>query len=394
MLRERTPEGEGAAAPLSAGRIPELDAIRGLAALVVVCFHCWKTLPWLETAEPWTWLFRFTPLRLLTAGTAAVGVFFTLSGLVLALPMLHGRGEPYGRFLVKRFFRLYPPFAAAIMLAALLCALAGHGPVAGYSAWFNQSWPSAPDALTLGGHLLMLGQDRAMALDNVMWSLVHELRISLLFPLLVAAVLRHSRAMAMLSALLLAALSWPPLFDWIRAQLSIPGAWWPLATVLDTLRYTFYFVLGIGLAANLDTLVARCRGLPPVLHAAGWILAFGLLLTRFGPTGDGAWAVGAALLIVQCLGSGHARRFLRLAPLQWLGKVSYSLYLVHLPLLLALMRGVAATSQHGWMLLALPPLALLAAGIFHRLVEAPSQGLGRRLLPARGRLAGSKVRPA
>ena len=378
--------------PLSAQRIPELDAIRGLAALVVVLFHCWKTLPWPEYGPygappldasglmPYEWLFRYTPLRIVTAGTASVGVFFILSGLVLALPMVRGRVDGYGSFLLKRFFRLYPPFAAAIALSCVLCAALDPGAVAGLSGWFNHSWDEPLRPGLVAAHLLMLGPDPYLHLDNVMWSLVHEVRISLLFPLLVLAVMRRPAPMLAAAALVLGVVSYSGVFLWMRHQLDVVGPWWPLATLLDTARYLLYFVAGILLALRLNGLVEALRRSGPALRGLAWCLGLGLLLTRFGPFGDAAWALGAALLILLCLGSARARALLRAAPLQWLGKVSYSLYLVHLPLLLALMHMFADSPRRLYALAALPPLALLAAGLFYRCVEAPSQRLGRRLL--------------
>ena len=211
--------------PLSAQRIPELDAIRGLAALVVVLFHCWKTLPWPEYGPygappldasglmPYEWLFRYTPLRIVTAGTASVGVFFILSGLVLALPMVRGRVDGYGSFLLKRFFRLYPPFAAAIALSCVLCAALDPGAVAGLSGWFNHSWDEPLRPGLVAAHLLMLGPDPYLHLDNVMWSLVHEVRISLLFPLHTFLIMSHM--------LKVDGFSWGQ-----RAKIWVRGLWW------------------------------------------------------------------------------------------------------------------------------------------------------------------------
>ena len=70
-------------------------------------------------AAPWAWL-RYTPLRLLVDGEAAVILFFVLSGYVLALPFIAGTQLTYGRYLVKRICRIWLPFAAAILLAAAL----------------------------------------------------------------------------------------------------------------------------------------------------------------------------------------------------------------------------------------------------------------------------------
>jgi peptidoglycan/LPS O-acetylase OafA/YrhL len=81
-------------------RVKTLDAVRGLAALVVALDHAYLTVPeGIRTgihsyAEPWFWL-RYSPLRLMLQGSAAVMAFFVLSGFVLILPFLDGT-QPRG----------------------------------------------------------------------------------------------------------------------------------------------------------------------------------------------------------------------------------------------------------------------------------------------------------
>src|SRR5258708_1451464 len=83
-------------------RIGSLDALRGLAALTVVVQHVLSTYgtihSWDIAAEQHQigpFLATRTPLGIFYAGDAAVILFFTLSGFVLALPFLSGRGPTY-----------------------------------------------------------------------------------------------------------------------------------------------------------------------------------------------------------------------------------------------------------------------------------------------------------
>ena len=106
-------------------RLVELDGLRGLAALSVVCFHWLLTDPAFAIdpgSGPLTsgmnWL-NETPLRALVAGPEMVLLFFVLSGMVLALPRLAGRGATYGRYLLSRALRLYPAVWAVTAIAAL-----------------------------------------------------------------------------------------------------------------------------------------------------------------------------------------------------------------------------------------------------------------------------------
>jgi peptidoglycan/LPS O-acetylase OafA/YrhL len=118
-------------------RLISLDALRGLAALVVVFAHCYETLPegqrWItDHSSPWDKVTR--PFH---NGQAAVALFFVLSGYVLALPFLQGQVMEYRTYVLRRICRIYLPFVAATGLAALLAGFAVHGEVAGASQDFN-----------------------------------------------------------------------------------------------------------------------------------------------------------------------------------------------------------------------------------------------------------------
>src|SRR3954470_23660048 len=104
-------------------RLPSLDGLRGLAALVVVVHHCALTVPALaaqmfgpDNSSPAWWL-AWTPAYLLWAGREAVLVFFVLSGFVLSLPRLSGgKSGRWASYYRKRMVRLYVPVVAAVAL--------------------------------------------------------------------------------------------------------------------------------------------------------------------------------------------------------------------------------------------------------------------------------------
>jgi peptidoglycan/LPS O-acetylase OafA/YrhL len=89
--------------------------------------------------------------------------------------------------LVRRFFRLYPPFAFAILVAALLRGLLGASSSSLPSHWLSEFWSGPLSAGVITSHLLMTDVHRsASALDPPLWTLIVEMRIALVFPLLVA----------------------------------------------------------------------------------------------------------------------------------------------------------------------------------------------------------------
>lgn len=173
------------------GRINQLDGLRGVAALIVLFHHIVLSFPGYATANAAdlaAWhplaLIKFSPLRVLVAGSPAVLLFFCLSGFVLSLALLRGGRVSIGRYALKRIVRLWPPFAVAIVFAACLY-LALPEPPKGVSRWAVEEFWNAPlTPWVLAKHLLMFGTPPNQMLDPPMWSLVHEIRIALIFPLL------------------------------------------------------------------------------------------------------------------------------------------------------------------------------------------------------------------
>ncbi|HUB75554.1 MAG TPA: acyltransferase family protein, partial [Solirubrobacteraceae bacterium] len=117
------------------GRLPALEGLRGLAALVVLVHHSLlATVPRFAGAYgigPYPlrgtleWWLTYSPLHVIWGGGEAVIVFFVLSGFVLSLPSARsGRALRAVSYYPSRFVRLYLPVWGALIFAALVHAVA------------------------------------------------------------------------------------------------------------------------------------------------------------------------------------------------------------------------------------------------------------------------------
>jgi peptidoglycan/LPS O-acetylase OafA/YrhL len=370
--------GPAAARPgESSTRFETLDSLRGIAAMVVVFDHCAMLfrpisdgVPVTFRGDPMAWLLLHSPLALLIEGRGAVALFFVLSGFVLALPWLNGRQPGYAAFVVRRVCRIWLPYAMAVAVAVLLgTALATYPPPA-ISQWFDRTnWSEPLTPGVVADYLFMLG--RHDTLDNATWSLVYEMRVSLIFPLLVLPVRRWGLAGAVATAAMLTLLA------------KLAGMWpaggYAAVTVGQSLHWAVLFVLGIATAQQAARLRAWFLAGPAWTE---WVVLAGaaVFLWQYMPyQRDFFLGVGGMLAIVAALLPGRLHRLLQHRRLRALGRISYSLYLVHLLVLLP-----AAYLLHDivplWLIVVLaPPAALVAAWGFNRLVEEPANRLGRRL---------------
>jgi peptidoglycan/LPS O-acetylase OafA/YrhL len=97
-----------------------------------------------------------------------------------------------------------------------------------------------------------------------------------------------------------------------------------------------------------------------------------------------AYALGATLLLALCMHSQRARKVLAAPVLAWLGKISYSLYLVHLVVILSLVHALYGVLPVGTILLFAVPASLAIADLTNRLLELPTNHLGKRIAAGMG----------
>lgn len=363
-------------------RYHALDGLRGVAALLVLCGHVMLTSPVYADAilgvgrpEPGTvaWWLTYSPLHLLWAGTEAVFVFFILSGFVLTGPVLKGGFSwlPYYR---QRLPRLYLPVWGSLLFAAALVALVPRSVASGASWWTNGHqqvtlWSGLTDALLLGP---------ISVLNSPLWSLQWEVWFSLLLPgyVFLAYTTRKSRIRT-LSYILIS-----------FAAMSLYAL-----TAVDAFRYLPIFALGVLMYVHLNSIARIARivdrqkgwwwGLSVIallMTSSFWILQANPNIPDSVVSASRLLQVGgAALVVIIALSWEKATYRLRGNVLQWLGSRSFSLYLIHDPIVSTTALVLGAPETPFVTLVIALPLSVGFAEIFFRLVERPSHRLAKRM---------------
>jgi peptidoglycan/LPS O-acetylase OafA/YrhL len=370
-------------------RFYELDSLRGVAALTVVLHHFSRICP-----DNVIHLLIRTPLRVLVAGHQAVILFFFLSGFVLTLPYQKRNRLNYGPFLLKRICRIYLPYLAALAFAVLCDRYLP--PLASGNYWINFTWSEPVTSHLVIQHILFLGNYDWAQFNTAFWSLVYEMRISLVFPFIALAVLRLRSVWLIVLAVALSAITFPlvDLFSNVW-HLCTPDA--ALNSML-TLHYAAFFIIGSLLAKHLSAINRWYSRLSVVQITAIALVSFGLycfgdassLFQRFSiPQDLFDWlvAVGAVMAIIFAINNRIFHGFLTSRSIHYLGERSFSLYLIHGTILFTLIHTLMGRLRLDLLLPLYLTATLLVTEIFYRLIERPTMLLGRRLTsPAKPRL--------
>ncbi|WP_240777374.1 acyltransferase family protein [Nonomuraea basaltis] len=374
----------------SATRLAWLDALRGIGALAVVAEHM---LPWfLPGLRPY-WF---------NLGIYGIIVFFLVSGYII--PTSLERHGDVRAFWVSRIFRLYPLYLSVVVL---VLALAWWVPVRG---------EVARDGSAVAAHATMLLDVVSVGgVADTMWTLSYEM----VFYLMVTAlflVKAHHRS-GLLSMVFAAG---AVVVGLVAARAALAGAWPAyvscglfvvglVCVIWGRARTAAACVLGV-MALALLLLSSRVPWLGVAVLA---VMFAGTAIHRWEGGRGGLWpvAVTAALVAITpvwavmsgwwwvrpdvwittlalagaTFAGGMALRGRRLPRvLVYLGLISYSLYLVHHPLLKYFvevsgdLRRAALPYQLGMAVLALG-LTLGVSAMAYRYIERPGQALGRHI---------------
>jgi peptidoglycan/LPS O-acetylase OafA/YrhL len=310
-------------------------------------------------------------------GHFAVSVFIVVSGFCLMAPVLRNGGILVGGwrlFMRRRAIRILPPYYVALVLSLLLITS-----VIGRKT--GTHWDSTLPVTAQGivAHMFLL-QDiyGAPQINYVFWSIALEWQIYFFFPLLI--------------------LSWRYWGLWRTASLGILVS---VAAVTVSRRFTFAMVepqflglftlgmLGAALAFGADTGGQKWfeKRFWPALAVLCMVLAS--LWTYLGRTWIADYFVGTVTMIVLLLTShstkGGLHRLLSTRPLAKIGRFSYSIYLIHAPLLQIfcayLLQPFHVSGMRGFLLLAIlgSPAIVGCSYLFYLAFERPFVGRLRHI---------------
>ncbi len=279
-------------------RLLEIDALRGLAALGVVLFHYFVAFKGFYTYAST----MFPPFRYFRYGKHGVAMFFIISGFFILMSL--GRTRCISDFVVARVSRLYPVYWLAVILSFIIMKAANFFPFPGIPA----GWKDALVNITM-----LQGFLGFTHIDGSYWTLSLELSFYAIMLAVYRAKLLDKIDVVVIVWLFVIAIY----FLLEKQEILLVDSKIKILLLLD---YAHLFIAGIALyrvhtqgfsIERYIALLGCClfsllkNGLEPTLFVILFISAFALALRGY-------------------------LTFLKIKPLLFLGKISYSLYLIHL----------------------------------------------------------------
>jgi peptidoglycan/LPS O-acetylase OafA/YrhL len=354
-----------------AGKLNGVDALRGLAAILVVTLHTTHTLagPKDFGHEPFAGLFGF--------GRSGVDFFFVLSGFVIAY--VHwtdiGSRSVFSSFWYKRLLRIYPTYWAA---TACFCVLLFISPSPGrseqdplYLLTSLTLWPTFSDPLL-----------------GVGWSLRHELLFYGLFSLLIFNPRAGFTVLGVWMGVILFNMTFQCVTGLPYFDNNILGR-----VVFRGFNLQFFF--GITTALLVRGGLSWRPGLLATVGAIGFLCvgmweSFGMQPMHEWPVRILAYALCSALTLYGVATLDKAGRTKIPRFVLRIGAASYSIYLTHLPVVLVVEFGLRFVTPHVPMTVEIAffvvvGASIIAGVIFSEVVEQPILRWGRRRVTSVGR---------
>ena len=353
-------------------RLRSLDGLRGVAAVVVVLQHCVLVLvpqvAWSyfggRAEDGWPSWITYSPLHLFWMGTEAVYVFFVISGIVLTR-MAMSSSFNWRRYYPSRLIRLYGPTILAVVLGSIIILVTADKSVLASRAFQNYTGTYNFNDYVQDFTLIFGISGRI----GPLWSLQYEILFSLLLPLYL--LLRKVK---------------PWIGVTIVATLIAAGA----LVAFEPLYYLPFFGLGVIMAQNWEVIVSRSREILSRNKFVGWLALSLSLLLILSHWLVAAWIdnflvraitlpfilFGVCLLVVLAETFEPLLTFFSTKIVAWLGIISFSLYLVHEPIIIG---AAFLTGGAVWAVALGFVLSFIVAQLFYMALEKPIHKYSQKL---------------
>jgi peptidoglycan/LPS O-acetylase OafA/YrhL len=374
--------------------LPGIEALRGVAALTVVAHHSWSlSHQWTKPPED------RIPLYWVVEGFGLWGVmlFFMLSGYLLADTFWRTERADLRVYAIRRFFRIAPAYYVNLIILFLF--FAAHRQV------FSEQGAKQIAANATFTHYLFPNYSSSLNVNGALWTLTIEMMLYAFLPLMALAVrFRPWLATLGLIAIGLGWKAWVALDgDFLRSLYFPPEAEAGNASLFISRQFVgAVAIFALGIMARWLVVHGRLDGLyrrlPRRLGVSSFLLLTipSILLLRWVEEASQythallftVYDFGVMLVLLPALLLAARPEQFSESPLRrvstWLGERSYSIYLWHFPLILALyergpFRREAAEGGYWWRLPAILVLTLLFAAASYAMVERPGMEWGRRL---------------
>lgn len=404
-----------------------LDGVRAFACFIVVWFHIYRIPRDLQVWDPSSVAYPLLD-SFLYFGRYGVTLFFVLSGFLLFMPfaralLFEEKWPSVRRFYLQRIFRIIPAYYLSLILIVLLFQRQYLQP---------QHWQELVLFFTF---FMDSSQATFKQLNAPFWTLAVEWQFYMLLPLvvlgmrLVVSWVKQGYRKQTIVACLLLLIGWGLFSRYVGTYFQqhpgetvlVPRA------VLDGILFFTYGLsgkyledFGVGMLLSLCFVYAQhpsisskvrtiLRRLSPWLWGSGLLCLFAMVLWSYNQRYINTWTIFSApifynyhylvselcislsfglCLLALLFGSGWLKIPFEWFPMRWVGMISYSLYMWHLPFIFVFIQLVQPLLKEWspeqsyavywlWVLAAVIPFCLL----FFRLVEKPGMKFGQRLVP-------------
>ena len=357
----------------------DVQVLRGLAVLAVVLFHAKES---------------YFPL-----GYLGVDIFFVISGFVVTPLILRvftdqvnggGRLSNLKIFYKRRFYRLAPALAVTLAISAVSIFLLG--PISDHQRFARQGIATLLLVGNLGAY--NYSGDYFSPNPNPLvhtWSLSVEEQIYIFLPLILVLILHNRRSLKSITAVVLAFISaisfisflTPTIFQFLYFRLGINLA--SQFSFFSPIDRIWQFTLGGLVFLMLDRLQKRTWKIPKGIHLLSVIAVVMILFSplHMSPKVGSFLASLFAVIVILSMSFDVLPNFL-IQKLEWIGDRSYSIYLVHMPLLYLAryIPGLESGLSQRILVIMMIVMSIVLGHLQFEIVEKKFRIIGRTMNPA------------